>query len=340
VTSVHRRAAGSPRVALLAALLAVTACRRDAPRAAADAAADAPRKLRVAITPHLSSGPLLIAQAEGFFRDEGLDVEFVSGLRTEESLAALITGDIDVRTGPLNAGLLSAIAQGAPLRITAGQGQLAGDGCTYFAIVVRSSLDTSHVRIRRMRTSQDGVTRYIVSRMLAPHHVRLDAIETIRLPEAAMTMSLERGSIDAVAVSEPALTRTSRVGRLWIRAQDVVPGFQWGVVSFGERLLRRDREAGRRFIRAYQRGVAQYRQGKTDRNVAIISAASGDPDSLTREVCWPSFTERSDVNWASVAEFQRWANTEGLMEHTLGREQVWDSTFVTASAPRTGATSP
>jgi NitT/TauT family transport system substrate-binding protein len=314
--------------ALLAALVACA--RGDAPAATSAA----PRKVRVAFLPRLSWGPLMIADAEGFFKTEGLDVEMVPALRSEESLAALVTGDIDVRPGPLHAGFLSAVAQGAKIRLTAGQGELAPDGCTYFAIVVRPGLEPSRATpIRKMRASQDGSTRYIVSRMLEPHAIDVKSIETIRLPEAAMTISLERGSIDAVAVSEPALTHTAKVGRVWLRAQDAVPNFQWGAIAFGERLLYKEPETGRRFMRAYNRGVAQYREGKTSRNVSIIATATGESEALTREACWPTFRAGSGIEWKSIAEFQRWANAEGLMEHTLTREQVWDSTFVSASPP-------
>jgi len=320
------------RLLLWCALLGATvACRgADAP------APNAPRKLRVAFLPHLSWAPIMIAQSEGFFKAEGLDVELVAALRSEESLAALVTGDIDVRPGPLHAGFLSAVAQGAKLRITGGQGELAEDGCTYYGIVVRPGFEPSpETPIRKMRTSQDGATRYITDRMLAPHGIDLKAIETIRLPEAVMVMSLERGSIDAVAVSEPALSRTLKVGRMWVRAEDVVPGFQWGVVAFGERLLYKDRDAGMRFMRAYNRGVAQYREGKTARNVAIIAEGTGETEANTREACWPTFRAGSGIDWESIAQFQQWANTEGLMEHTLTRDQVWDSSFVSASATAT-----
>ena len=315
-----------------ALLLALAACSRAEQVAAG---AEAPRKVRVQYTPHLSWGPIMIAQAEGFFKAEGLDVELVLGLRAEESLAALVTGDIDVLPGPFRAGFLSAVAQGAKLRIVAGQGELAPDGCTYFGIVVRHGLQPSPATpIGKMRTSTDGVTRFIVSRMLEPHHMNLSAIETIRLPEAVLVSSIERGAIDAVAVSEPALTRTTKVGKLWLRAQDVVPGFQWGVIAFGERLILKDRDTGMRFIRAYERGVAKYREGKTPRNVAIISAATGDSDELTREACWPTFRAGSAIDWQSIAQFQRWANAEGLMEHTVTRDQVWDSAFVSALGKR------
>lgn len=324
------------RVRLSVVLAALVGCSRgDAP------AVPAPTKLRVAFLPHLSWGPIMIAQAEGFFTDAGLDVELVPALRSEESLVALVTGDIDVRPGPLNAAFLSAIAQGAKVRIAAGQGYLDPKGCTYFAIVLRPGLDpSSATAIKRMRTSQDGATRYIVSQMLVPHHVDLNAIETIRIPEAVMSSSLERGAIDAVAVSEPALTRVAKIGTVWLRGQDAVPNFQWGAIGFGERLLQKDRAAGARFITAYNRGVAQYLEGKTDRNVAIIAAATGESEEMTREACWPSFRADSRVEWESIAQFQRWANTEKLMEHTVTRDQAWDSAFVSASAGRIEAAKP
>ena len=154
-----------------------------------------------------------------------------------------------------------------------------------------------------------------------------------------MVSTLERGMIDGLAVTEPTLTRLAKVGRLWIRAEDAAPGLLWGLVTFGERLLGKDRELGVRFLRAYTRGVAQYRQGKTPRNVAIISEGTGEPEDVIREACWLTFRAGPEINWESLMQFQRWANGEGLMEHTLSRDQLWDSTFVTASAARSPSSS-
>ena len=87
-------------------------------------------------------------------------------------------------------------------------------------------------------------------------------------------------------------------------------------------------------------GVAQYRQGKTPRNVAILAEATGESEDIVREACWLTFRAGSEINWESLMQFQRWANAEGLMEHTLSRDQMWDSTFVTASAARSASSSP
>jgi NitT/TauT family transport system substrate-binding protein len=159
----------------------------------------------------------------------------------------------------------------------------------------------------------------------------LDDVETVRVPDAVLAVALETGAMDAAAVSEPALTRLRAKGTLWASAQDALPGFQWSVLAFGERFLERDRDTGERFLRAYHRAVAQYRQGKTERNVAIIAGGTGETLEHTRAACWPTFTEDSGVNWESISEFQAWANEQGFMRQSISREQGLDTALVTSS---------
>ncbi|MEQ1693529.1 MAG: ABC transporter substrate-binding protein [Gemmatimonas sp.] len=289
-------------------------------------------KLRVSLPLHLSAAPLMIAQDEGFFRDEGLDVEFLPGLPHDESLVALVTGDIDVRPGPVSIGFLSAIGQGAKIRITAGMGYLAREGCTFYGIVLRSGLDSAGAaRIKRIRTSLDGAQRYVTNAMLEQRSLSLQTVESVRLPEAVVESSLQSGAIDAAAVQEPALSRIAKSGTLWLSAQAATPDFQWAVITFGERLLGRDREAGIRFLRAYRRGILQYNGGKTARNVEIVAKATGESPEVIRNACWTSFQSDSRINWASIDAFQSFARAERLLARSMSQSDVWDSTFVRAS---------
>jgi NitT/TauT family transport system substrate-binding protein len=302
-----------------------------------DQESDAPlRKVRMSFERHLVFAPFMIAQAEGYFRDEGLDVEFVTAMEPEDALVALITGDIDVRPGALHAAFFSAIAQGAKVRIAAGHGVLAAGSCTYFGLVLRPGLDTAgKPPIRNLRTSMDGSTRYVVSRMLAQRGIAIDGIETVRLENGVLPMLLQDRSLDAAAVTEPALTRVADAGTLWMSAQDVMPGYQWSVLAFSDRLLTRDRDIGLRFLRAYHRAVQQFREGKTERNVAIVAEASGETPEHTRQACWPTFSADSRVNWNSIDDFQRWAVAQGFMESTVSINQVLDSTIIAEAAPPT-----
>lgn len=298
------------------------------------ASGDTLRKVRVSFEPHLIWGPLMIAEAEGYFRDEGLDVELVRAMQVEETLVALITGNIDVRPGAVHAAFFSAVAQGARARITAGMGVLEPGSCTYFGLVLRPGLDTAGKPvIRSVRTSLDGSTRYVVSRMLAQRGMTLDGTETIRVLDGVLPMLFQNGSLDAAAVTEPGLSRVTSVGTLWLSGQDAVPGYQWSVLAFNERLLVRERDTGLRFLRAYHRAVEQFRRGKTERNVAILAEGTGETPEHVRKACWPTFSPDSRVNWSSIDDFQRWALAQGFMDRTVSHDQALDSTLVAETAP-------
>jgi NitT/TauT family transport system substrate-binding protein len=319
-------------VVMIGLLLSLPACspRSDADKSAAATAEQ--RKLRVSLPLHLSTAPLMIAQEEGFFRDEGLTVEFVPGLPHDESLVALVSGAIDVRPGPVSVGMLSAIAQGAKIRIVGSAGYLARDGCTFFGIVLRPGLDTTQSgKVKRMRASLDGSQRYVTHAMLAQRQLSFKNVEAVRLPEAVIERSLQSGAIDAAAVSEPALSRLAKTGARWLSAQDAAPDAQWSVIAFGDRLINGDHDVGVRFMRAYRRGIERYNDGKTDRNVAIIAKATGEEPEVIRSACWVAFQKDSRINWASIDAFQAFAGTEGQLERPVPQAQAWDSTFLASS---------
>jgi ABC-type nitrate/sulfonate/bicarbonate transport system substrate-binding protein len=283
-------------------------------------------KVRISAGRLMHWAPVMIARAEGFFRDEGIDVEFVPIPSAQENVVALVSGSLDILSGPTHATLFSAIQQGAKIRIVAGQGFLARNGCTYYGIVKRRDLGPDS-NIRRLRASRDGLTRFVTERMLEHAGVDINKLDVNRLSDAVAISSFLSGSVDAVATGEPTLTRLKSTGSLWLTAEKVVPDFQWGTIVFGERLLYKDRDTGARFLRAVDRGVAQYMQGKTERNVAIIAKETGESPDLIRSACWISYQPDLRVNWQSLEEFQTWAKKQGLIKNILSRDQAMETTF-------------
>jgi len=307
----------------LSLAIASIACGRREP----DAKRELP-KVRLSVSHLLNWAPIMIAKDEGFFHDEGVDVEFVNQLTSQEDLVALLSGDLDVLSGPTRGSFFSAISQGAKIKIVAGAGFLARDGCTFYGIVRRPDRPT----VKRLRASREGLSRFITSRMLERVGIDINTLNVMRVPDPVAVRSLEKGSIDAIAAAEPLLTRMKSIGPVWLAAEKIVPDFQFSTITFGERLLYKDRETGARFLRAYNRGVAQYLEGKTERNVAIIAKATGEAPDLIRRACWLPMRSDLSVNWQSLEEFQTWAKKEGLIQHILTRDQVIDSTFVSELA--------
>ena len=315
-------------VALLGTGLGTLGCKASSSEAAPPA-----KKLRVTFTMHLAYGPLLLAQEAGYFAQEGLDVELVHLPRGEESLIALLGGDIDAIASTLHPGLFSAMAKGGAVRMVAGMNYLARDGCTYMAMVLRPGLTAAQAlrRIGRIEASRDGGSRYLTERMLATQGIALDTLDVVNLPPPVIEHSLETKSIDVAAVTEPVLTRVARRSTVWLRAQDATPDYQWGAISFGERLLQREPETGRRFLVAYRRGIELFNEGKTPRNLELLQRATQEDRAILEGACWPAFRADARVNLRSVQEYLKWAFDRKLLDQIATPQQLWDSSYVVGS---------
>ena len=70
----------------------------------------------------LSYAPYLVAQEEGFFSEQGLNVELLQFQRSQDAIPALVQGQLDVLGGALSFGFLNAITRGGNIRMVADKG--------------------------------------------------------------------------------------------------------------------------------------------------------------------------------------------------------------------------
>jgi NitT/TauT family transport system substrate-binding protein len=277
-----------------------------------------------------------MASAGGHFSAEGLDVEFVKLSNMSAAVPLLLRGRLDVLPGPASPAFLNAIAQGSLLRFVADKGHVGVAGCSNMSIVVRRGLlaasETrgSPPKVRRMSTSRETLFQYMLGKVLREEGLSDEDVEMVTVPAPAESGALGDGSIDAAFASDVWVTRLldAGTGEVWIRLEDVLPGQQLSLISFGPRLLRDDPELGRRFMVAYLRGVRQFNEGPTARNLAILEAGTGhDRDALLRS-CWPSVRDDGRIDLESVLEYQAWLLDRGLITEMVAEDRFWEPSFV------------
>ena len=121
--------------------------------------------------PYLSFAPYYVAQAEGYFAEEGLEVEFVE-LGGEEATPLLIQGELDVIVG-IGAYYLNAIARGAEIKVVADKGHVGTTDCSPSALVVRRELietgevdSVARLKGRTMPLRSASMEHYFLSKLL------------------------------------------------------------------------------------------------------------------------------------------------------------------------------
>jgi ABC-type nitrate/sulfonate/bicarbonate transport system substrate-binding protein len=294
-----------------------------------------PARLTVLVMPYLGYAPIYVAQEEGCFARQGLEVEFVTVSDTAQSVPLLAQGRMDVFAGFLTPAIINAIARGGGIRFVSDKGHIGGPGERYAGVVVRRELvesgklnDPSRLRGLTFSCDPMAASRYMLDRTLEQGGLSHDDITHVDIPAALRPEAVARGVIDGFVTSEPWITRTEPQGVVYRAAGDVIPGFQMGLIAYGPRLLGKDRDLGRRFMVAYLEGARKFSEGKTDRNLDILSRRLGlDTDFLLR-AAWPVVSTDGRIEPGGILDFERWAVKNGWVDKVVPESEFWDGEFV------------
>ncbi len=294
--------------------------------------------LKVTFSEQISYAPLLIAKHEGYFIEQGLEIEYVPFGRASEAVALLISGNIDVYAGTLNTGLLNAIYESGNIKVVADRGHIARESeCTYQAIFVRKDLFesgavTAPVDLKGLTLSAStaGPSAFVLSSYLAQGGLTFNDVTIVDLDVPAEIDSFTNKALDVSIAPEPNLTRLMNSGQVVMlaKAEDIVGTLQSGVIAFSNRLLVDHPDIGIRFMTAYLKAVRQYNEGKTDRNLAILSESTGLSVEDLRSYCWPDIRDDATVDFGGVAPFQQWSIEQGHLDQAVTEEQFWDGSIL------------
>jgi NitT/TauT family transport system substrate-binding protein len=295
--------------------------------------------IRVTIAPFLSYAPFFIAEAEGYFEEHDVVVEPVQVGGASETLTALIQGDMDVYAGVVDVRMLNAMVRGGNLRLVADRGYFKADGCPSSALLVRQeTLDSGDLddpefwRNGRFEFNAANFNGFWVDSVLADIGVQSADLTLERLPAPARGEALANGATDMSGMSEPWVTINVQAGNgvIW-EGGDNLEDFQYAIMMFGPSLLEDHPEAGERFMTAYLQGVRTYNEGKTERNLEILTEAVELGPELLLDMCWNHMRDDGALNVDSIIDFQDWALEQDLLDELVPVDEFYDSRFVDAA---------
>jgi NitT/TauT family transport system substrate-binding protein len=293
--------------------------------------------LRVGILRYLSFAPLFIAQDEGFFAEQGLDVEFIRMSRSSDAIPALDRGELDVIGGAISPSSLNAAKRRAMIRVVADKGHLDPTACASYALMARRDLveagdlkGPAQLRGKRIATQLINVGTYYLETLLYKAGLAPGDVEIVDLPDAAGLDAMENGAVDLWLTGEPWISRLLQAGHsvLWNAMHEVIPNFQAGAILYGPNLLQKNPDAGRRFMIAYLKGVRQYNQGKTERTLDILAKHTGLDRELVRQTCWIPIRQDGRINPQSVLDYQTWAIKKKWLDGPVSADQFWEPSFI------------
>jgi len=233
---------------------------------------------------------IFIAHKRGYFKEEGLNVEFVPMASGARMIAPLSTGEMHIAAVAVSAGLFNAVARGVDIRIVSDKGRTSPGFGTQAMLVRRSLFDSGQVRSlkdlkgRKVALAAPGsAAGNVFVKLLEKGGLTMKDVEIVYLSFPQHFTALTNGAIDAALTAQPTTNTAIAKGVASVIAQDTdaIPVHQIAVMLYSGVFIKQNPEAGRRFMRAYLRGVrdqndalapdGNYTGPKGDAIVAILA---------------------------------------------------------------------
>lgn len=215
--------------------------------------------LRVALLPILDSLPFYVAEAEGYFAKEGLEMEAVpvgSGLERDQLMQA---GEID---GMLNEMTTTAsFNRAGPLVKIVAAARTAYPDYPLFRVLSAPEsglIEPGQLAGVSIGVSKNTIIEYVTDRLLQLKGLKRDQILKKSVPVIPERYQLLlHGRLKAATLPDPLARSAMAAGALNVVDDSVAPRYSMSVLSFSTRSLAEKSKAVYGFLRAWDRAAAR-----------------------------------------------------------------------------------
>lgn len=292
--------------------------------------------IRVAMRPSVTAAAFYVGLESGYFADNGLDISVHSFPQSVKSVPLLAAGELDLCLTALNPANLSAIAQGATMRVVAARHYVSTECGAIGTIYGRRSVFGDRFDLRDLvgktvAISNRGTVNELYLDLLlesvglSQADIRVSALRT---PEAVSALLSDQ--IDAFVLSHfetdfPALSDKIVMGP---GLADIHPEIQYNFVIFGARLLQDEDGIGRRFLSAYYRGVRDFIGGKTPQFLYDFAADNRLDIEKIGNACRSGISTDGALDPRGIKLFAQWCVDRGYLRELVPYDRIVDGRFL------------
>ena len=282
--------------------------------------------LRIGVLPVLNTLPLYVAQAEGFYEEQGVAVELIPFASAPDQQIAVQVGDVDGLNTDLVV-LSSLVAGGFDLRAVRHEPILE----PYFSIIAgaESGIETiDDLRGVAIAISENTIIEYLTTEMLLTAGFSEDEIVYEQVPAIPVRLELlNSGEVSAATLPEPLTTLATNLQGGTLIASDADSAFVPTVLAFTTEAIDANPDAITAFLVAYEQAVdAINADGESFRDVLVENIRV--PEPLQAEFPIPTFPTAQAPTEEQVSLVVDWMVGRELLEEALDYDALVDASFL------------
>lgn len=283
--------------------------------------------IRYAAPLTIAAAPVYVADAQGFWAEEGLDVEVTYFDSGRKALDALLSNDAEIMS----------VSETPPLRA-----YLSGSKINTITTVTEHREAKMTVNQEKVNTPQDikgkkigtvaGTNSdYYMYRWLEAHDIETDEVEIIQLDAAALSQAFVQGDVDVMFAWEPynynASSKVSDTAESW--PTELYSGRH--TINMNTSYLEDNPEVAKKIIKGFIKAEEYIKNNPDDAKRIVIERTNMSEDAL--DALWSEYAYKvqlDDQFSAILKEEAAWISSNGDIDSTIDATMMIDTTFLSA----------
>ena len=309
-----------------------------------------PPTVRVGVTGALNESASYLAEAEGYFAQQGLSVQLVNFIASTRMVPALASGQIEVASGVVGPSLFTVQQGSLCVKLVAGSARQEPNANGLFLFARKDLIDSGQLRTYAdlkgahvAVPARDGASDYAVAKLLEAGGLARTDATIVQMGYPGTLVGLANKSVDVALLPESqASAAVDRgLGVKWKALSDVLPDLQSGVVLYSPKFAA-EKDLGARWMAAYLQGARDYddaffRGLRRGQIVDQLVKTTPLKDSKTYdEIEYPYIDPNGGLNVGSVQDQMNWFLQAGQLREPGNLGQIMDMSFVDEALARVG----
>jgi NitT/TauT family transport system substrate-binding protein len=314
--------------------VALAACALALPQHARAAA-----KVVIGSVPGIAAAGTYIADAKGYFREAGIDVEIANLASAADAMASLSTNQFQVVEGGYSAGYWNALAKNFPI-ITAFE---RGSRPTNHKIVVPPSLKDKIKTVADLKghsvavNAPGSLTIYELGKMLEASGLTIKDVDVKYIPFPQMAVALKNGAIDAAEDIPPFVNVGIEQGLMHVigSIDDTLKPYPLASIAYqiNTDWAAKNQDVARKFFVAIARGTRDYCQAYhhgPNRNEVLdimVKYKVMSDRALLDRIPWQGRDPNGRMDAGTVLDIQDWFFKEGMITKKFPASRLIDTSY-------------
>jgi NitT/TauT family transport system substrate-binding protein len=311
-------------------------------------------KMKVGTIGLAPEAPVYLADDRGYFREEGVDIEYTNLRSSSEEMPLLATGQLDFGPAGIDPSLFNAAQRETGVKMLASEAVANKEGPGGAALVVAQSLVDSgqYTGVKDLKgktiglNSTGAVGQVITEEILATAGLKATDVNYVQLSFPDMATAMANKRIDAAYLTEPFISigMSKGISKVVMLAGDVHPGLI-GLVLLGGANLKPKQDAATRFMIAYLRGLRFYYSayftnsnpaGKEEVIQSITRHTPNKDPEAVRAMGMTGVDPNGALDEKDLQRFQDYFLKAGTQKEPVDFGQLIDTSFLETALQRLG----